>query len=94
MTWLPNADVAVARVAERVRLGGHDVPKDTIRRRYYAGLRNFSALYQPMADTWQLYDNAGETGPRLVAVGEGRIAKKILDINLWKHLEPRALDGR
>jgi len=26
--WLPTADLAVARVAERVRAGGHDVPAD------------------------------------------------------------------
>jgi len=32
--WLPSADFAVARVAERVRMGGHDVPEETIRRRY------------------------------------------------------------
>lgn len=38
---LPNADVAVARVAERVRQGGHDVPKAVIRRRFAAGLKNF-----------------------------------------------------
>ena len=31
--WLASADLAVARVAERVRLGGHDVPERTIRQR-------------------------------------------------------------
>jgi predicted ABC-type ATPase len=32
--WLPTADLAVARVAERVRVGGHDVPADVVRRRF------------------------------------------------------------
>jgi predicted ABC-type ATPase len=32
--WLPNADFAVARVADRVRLGGHAVPEETVRRRW------------------------------------------------------------
>ena len=36
--WLPSAEMAVARVAERVCAGGHDVPEATIRRRYTAGL--------------------------------------------------------
>ena len=36
--WLPHPDMAVARVAARVREGGHDVPEETIRRRYEAGL--------------------------------------------------------
>jgi len=39
--WLPSADFAVQRVANRVRLGGHDVPEMTIRRRYHLGLYNF-----------------------------------------------------
>jgi predicted ABC-type ATPase len=45
--WLPSADFAVDRVADRVRLGGHSVPEQTVRRRYAAGLRNFFGLYQP-----------------------------------------------
>ena len=37
-----------ARVAQRVLTGGHDVPLETIRRRYHAGLVNFRNLYQPL----------------------------------------------
>jgi predicted ABC-type ATPase len=56
--WLPAADLAVARVADRVRLGGHDVPEETIRRRYRSGLRNFFHLYQALTTTWRMYDNS------------------------------------
>jgi predicted ABC-type ATPase len=42
--YLPGPEAAIARVAERVRSGGHDVPVETIRRRYTAGLRNFFHL--------------------------------------------------
>src|SRR5690242_10389042 len=38
--WLPSPDMAVARVAARIREGGHDVPEETIRRRHEAGLAN------------------------------------------------------
>ncbi len=48
---------AIARVAERVRQGGHDVPEATIRRRYQAGIANFYTLYAPLVDAWVLYDN-------------------------------------
>lgn len=48
---------AIARVAERVRQGGHDVPEETIRRRFRAGIDNFHALYAPLVDAWVLYDN-------------------------------------
>ena len=34
-----SADMAVQRVAERVRQGGHDIPEETIRRRFDAGTR-------------------------------------------------------
>lgn len=44
--WLPSADLAVAPVADRVRLGGHAVPEETIRRRYRSGLRSFFDLYR------------------------------------------------
>jgi predicted ABC-type ATPase len=32
--WLPTVELAVARVAERVRRGGHAVAEDIVRRRY------------------------------------------------------------
>ena len=42
--WLPSADFALDRVADRVRMGGHSVPAETVRRRYRAGIRNFFNL--------------------------------------------------
>lgn len=41
---LPAVELAIARVAERVRQDGHDVPEPVIRRRFAAGLRNFEPL--------------------------------------------------
>ena len=32
--WLPRVELALARVAERVRAGGHDVPAAAVRRRF------------------------------------------------------------
>jgi predicted ABC-type ATPase len=64
--WLPDAEMAVARVASRVRQGGHDIPEATIRRRYEAGLRNFFRLYSPLADFSYLYDGT-ELPPSLLA---------------------------
>jgi predicted ABC-type ATPase len=57
---LPSADVAVQRVAERVRQGGHNISEVTIRRRFESGLHLFSAVYQPLVDQWALYDNSGD----------------------------------
>ena len=57
---LPSADVAVQRVAVRVRQGGHDIPEATIRRRFEAGKRLFVERYQPLVDQWVFYDNSGD----------------------------------
>ena len=57
---LPDVDTAVARVAERVRQGGHDIPVPVIRRRFEAGLRNFETVFKPIVDEWLLVDNAGD----------------------------------
>jgi predicted ABC-type ATPase len=57
---LPDVETAIARVAERVRQGGHDIPVPTIRRRFEAGLRNFETVFKPLVDEWLLIDNAGD----------------------------------
>src|SRR5262249_53919577 len=52
--WLHSPELAVERVASRVREGGHYVPEETIRQRYWRGLANFGRLYRPLADAWVL----------------------------------------
>jgi predicted ABC-type ATPase len=69
--WLASPELALARVARRVKLGGHSVPDDVVRRRYAGGLRNLFELYQPIVSTWQVYDNSDLRGPRLIATGGG-----------------------
>ena len=66
---LPNADVAVARVAARVAQGGHNIPEDVIRRRFDHGLQNLRNLYQPVVDAWILYDNSASV-PVMLEWGE------------------------
>ncbi len=63
---LPTADIAVERVAQRVRQGGHDIPEATIRHRFDAVKRLFVEVYQPLVDQWILYDNAGDE-PQLIS---------------------------
>ena len=82
--WLPSADFAVDRVADRIRLGGHDVPEPTIRRRYRAGLENFFRLYQPIATTWRMYDNSQPTGMTLIAAGNQAIITEVRNPPLWE----------
>ncbi len=67
--WLPSADMAVARVADRVRLGGHDVPEPTIRRRHASGLTNLRSVYLPLADSWKIIDDTRIDRSPLIAAG-------------------------
>lgn len=62
---LNHVDEAVARVQQRVRQGGHNIPEAVIRRRFDAGLSNFHHHYAPAVNAWALYNNAGDT-PELV----------------------------
>lgn len=66
---LPTVEMATARVAERVRQGGHDIPATVIRRRFATGRRNFDAHYRAAVDVWAVYDNAGDR-PVLIEWGE------------------------
>ena len=68
---LPDAETAIARVAERVRQGGHDIPEAVIRRRFAAGLRNFHDAYKFAVDSWALFDNMGEM-PVLLELEESK----------------------
>jgi predicted ABC-type ATPase len=56
---LDNPEEAIARVAQRVRQGGHTIPEPVIRRRFVSGLHNFHRDYAPKVDAWMLYDNSG-----------------------------------
>jgi predicted ABC-type ATPase len=80
--WLPSADVAAARVADRVRSGGHSIPLETIQRRYHGGVRNFFRLYRPISTTWVMYDSS-HPAPRLIAEGEHGRPPSVRDPWLW-----------
>lgn len=56
---LPSPEMAIARVAERVRQGGHAVPDEVVRRRFTAGMRNFAQVYRDRVDAWAIHDNSG-----------------------------------
>ena len=68
---LPDAEMAISRVATRVAQGGHNVSSAVVRRRFDAGLRNFQDVYVNLVDTWEWYDNSGTT-PQLVSAGMNR----------------------
>ena len=83
---LSTPEQAVARVAKRVSLGGHNIPTDVIYRRYQAGLENFFQLYTPIADYWALYDNSDIPGEK-IAYGWKNERINIVDEQKYAHLQ-------
>ena len=65
---LPTSEMAVSRVRNRVREGGHHVDAEVVRRRFDAGWRNFQRLYRDIVDEWVLYD-ASQGIPRIIERG-------------------------
>ena len=63
--WLPSPELALDRIADRVRDGGHDVPELDVRRRFPRTVKNLFERYMPMLDSLNFYDNSGRV-PRLV----------------------------
>ncbi len=87
--WLHHSELAVQRVAKRVAEGGHNIPSAIIQRRYWAGLRNLFALYLPLADTAQIYDNSDSDG-HLLASKTRQNGLYIHDPSRWARMERAA----
>lgn len=66
--WLSRADLAVQRVIQRVKQGGHNIPEQTIRRRYVASLKNLIKYYLPLADSVLVVDNSSEQTKKLLLI--------------------------
>lgn len=67
---LPTVEMAIDRVAQRVKQGGHHVPAMDVRRRFKRGWRNFEAAYKLTVDSWAVYDNQGRI-PKLIDQSNG-----------------------
>ncbi len=78
--WLESPEMACERVAQRVAEGGHNIPTETIYRRYYLGLENLFNIFMPIVDEWALFDNNLAT--RLIADNNG-----IVNNNLYTQIK-------
>jgi predicted ABC-type ATPase len=65
---LSSVELAIERVAQRVKQGGHHIPEPVIRRRYQAGLDNF-AKYAEQVDNWSLFNNDDNAPIKLASGG-------------------------
>lgn len=63
------------------------MPEAVVRRRFVAGLSNFFTLFMPVADSWQMFDNSGIGGPRLIAGQQPGATRVVYDDVAWRRLE-------
>jgi predicted ABC-type ATPase len=66
---LASPQLALSRIAARVKQGGHNVARSDVLRRYKRGWANFLAVYRPLADHWTIYENS-ESKPQLLERGQ------------------------
>jgi predicted ABC-type ATPase len=64
--WIPSPELAIARIKDSVAEGRHHVSAEDVRRRFIRGINNFFNLYEPLLDSWMLFDNS-KAKPILIA---------------------------
>ena len=67
---LASPQLALRRIAARVKQGGHNVSRVDVLRRFDRSWKNFQAIYKPLADAWRVYDNSGDRPQRLQSKNE------------------------
>ena len=67
--WIKSVKLALERIELRVQQGGHSIPEATVRRRFRRGILNFFHEYQPIVDSWVIFDNSEEI-PKMIAFKE------------------------
>jgi len=85
--WLPTPEQAIQRVAHRVKQGGHSIPEDDIRRRYYRGIKNLLNYYLPLADTAVVVNNSSAELKRVIVNKESRKGMQIEDKEAWQEIQ-------
>jgi predicted ABC-type ATPase len=80
--WLNSPELAIERVRARVSTGGHDIPEETIRRRYQVGIDYFFNYYSPVCERWILADNS-QIPFRVIAEGTRDEVINIKDENTY-----------
>ena len=84
--WLSSPEVAVERVAVRVRAGGHFIAEAVIHRRYQRGIQNLFRLFIPLCDDWFIFDNSLSSSV-LVAQGKRTSSRFIQEPGIWNQLK-------
>jgi len=87
--WIRDIEIALKRIKERVKRGGHNVPESIVRRRFNKGIVNLFQLYRPSLDFWVILENSTDL-PHTIAFEKSgllNVIDKTLFIKLSKNME-------
>ena len=87
--WLNDVNLAIERVKSRVSEGGHNIPEETIRRRYFRGISNLTTKFSDLCDYWIVINNSSRPFT-FVAEGQNEIELKIHDELIWKQIKKQS----
>jgi predicted ABC-type ATPase len=84
--WLDSPEIAVRRVRQRVKKGGHNIPEPDIRRRYGRGVINLLNTYIWLCNYWAIIDN---TNPpqKIIAEGENGVDFLVSNLEIWNKIK-------
>lgn len=88
--WIPSADFSKDRIRERVKHGGHNIPDDTVYRRFPRVMHNLVKIYVPLCDKVACYDNSGSK-PVLV-FEQDENGQRILNKDIYERIIRSAND--
>ena len=91
--WLNSPELAIERVRARVEAGGHDIPEETVRRRYQVGIDYFFHYYSPICERWILADNS-QIPFRVIAEGSRNDVVIIRDDETYAKIHAIAVERR
>ena len=91
--WLNSPELAIERVRARVEAGGHNIPEETVIRRYHVGIDYFFHYYAPISDRWILADNS-QAPFRVVAEGSRKDVVNIRDEETFAKIHEIAKEHR
>ena len=79
-------NLAIERVKTRVAEGGHNIPEETIIRRYKKGIQNLLTIFVDLCDYWLVIDNSN-TPYSFIAEGNQSIENSIFNKEKWEQIK-------
>jgi len=82
-----SEDISLERIRQRVKEGGHNIPQDTVKRRYKKSLSRFLNSYRHKVDHWCFFDNSGRDAMMIAACTKSN--ELIFEPEIWREYERR-----